>query len=268
MPREAIRVRCQHRSGRPQTLDLHVAMVPYFSILAMLSDSVAGLRRGLPAGLRRRIGGAVRGTNRAAVAPIGTPGQSILPDCVVPLVPRSDLDWRAGCGAHAGYRAGRDRRVHRTRIRRPDPAALGGRRRTNPRRWMSRLPTRSSISAATVIDPLLARASPLFDREIDRVGRAVVHDGVDVLLSTLTHAWRLTAAHWASTTPVGALQLGQRRLVLVPLVGGERILLSNVDCPDVVWVGYPVPGCEQLWHGRSADTRTIRWFCCWANRGR
>src|ERR1700712_6118049 len=69
--------------GDTTELDIRVSVAPYFSILAMLSDAVAGMRRGLPAPLRRNIWDSLRGSNRTRVAPVGTPGQSILPDCVV-----------------------------------------------------------------------------------------------------------------------------------------------------------------------------------------
>ena len=110
-----------------------------------------------------------------------------------------------------------------------------------------------------MLQPLLERAKPRIDREIERIGRAAVHDGIDVLLNNLSPRLSVTNGllQFFDVEP-GHYVLGNRSLVLVPLVSGDRLLMSNVDCSDIVWIGYPVPGSGQLWEhptvGKNSDS--------------
>jgi DNA-binding transcriptional ArsR family regulator len=127
----------------------------------------------------------------------------------------------------------------------------------NPRRWMSRFADAVVDSTAQVLQPLIERSKPLIDREIERIGRAAVHDGIDVLLNNLGPRLSVTNGllQFFDVEP-GRYELGNRSLVLVPLVAGDRLLMSNVDCPDIVWIGYPMPGSGQLWERPAAIRRT------------
>jgi hypothetical protein len=245
--------------GDTTELDIKVSVAPYFSILAMLSDAVAGMRRGLPAPLRRNIWDSLRGSSRTAVAPIGTPGQSILPDCVVPLMPRSDIGWQA----FVDHMRSSSRQSVVESIERefnneiPEHWAAAA---ENPRKWMTRFADAIVDSAGQTVQPLLARATPIIDREMERVGRAAVHDGVDLLLNNLCPRLSSSDGHlkFFDIQP-GSYELAGRSLVLVPMLAGDQLLLSNVDCPDVVWIGYPLPGAGQLWQAPPPieDTDTL-----------
>ena len=48
----------------------------------------------------------------------------------------------------------------------------------------------------------------------------------------------------------GSYDLADRRVVLVPLVGGDHSLISDYDQTDIAWLGYPLPGVGNCW--RSA----------------
>ncbi|MCA2230358.1 ArsR/SmtB family transcription factor [Nonomuraea aurantiaca] len=42
-------------------------------------------------------------------------------------------------------------------------------------------------------------------------------------------------------------ELGDRKLVLVPMLAGKDAVIVSLDSPDAVWTAYPVPGADSLW---------------------
>jgi DNA-binding transcriptional ArsR family regulator len=57
------------------------------------------------------------------------------------------------------------------------------------------------------------------------------HDGTFAFVSPCDPSYTLG--------PLGAV--GSRRLALVPMIAGRGALLFSFECPDVCWIGYPVP---------------------------
>lgn len=47
----------------------------------------------------------------------------------------------------------------------------------------------------------------------------------------------------------GRYRLGQRTVVLIPMLAGDRAFVAGLDNSDLVWFGYPQPGCGSLWLG-------------------
>jgi hypothetical protein len=91
-----------------------------------------------------------------------------------------------------------------------------------PRTWFDSL----ALATAHTFDAVAASwyaAAPAIDREIQRVGTALVRGGHDVLLNSL-HP-RLQDAHGMLSFDIRIrriVSLGGRRLVLVPLIGAGR----------------------------------------------
>ncbi|MEV7013214.1 hypothetical protein [Streptosporangium sp. NPDC051022] len=222
----------------------------------MIADALAGRRRGLPEPWRNVVREAVSVPGREAVRPLGARGYSVVPDSVVPQAPIGDVSVESQVAmlrevpeerliADLEQAFGDDRVPEHWR-----PAA------DRPRRWLAGYASALEDVWGTV-GPLWERAGPLLDREVERVGTAVVRGGLDVLLSSLSERIR----YGEDGLLIGDLEasrydLGDRRMILVPMLAGRDAVIVNLDHPDVVWIAYPVPGAEALWRGsgvRASD---------------
>ncbi|MEU6714316.1 winged helix-turn-helix domain-containing protein [Nonomuraea sp. NPDC046802] len=232
-------------SSTPQ---LFISISPNLTALAMISDALAGRRRGLPELWRRAIASRVGPPGHEAVKPLAAPGRSVAPDCLVPLAPVSgdvtvqtqiqvlhetpsdnlikDLEQAFGPGTPpAHWRSAADR----------------------PGRWM-----RGYASALSEVwnttEPLWKRARPLLDREIERVGITAVRGGPELLLGSLSE--RISYGRRGlliSDVESSTYELGNRKIVLVPMLAGRDAVIVSLDHPEAVWIAYPVPGADSLW---------------------
>ncbi|MFG6198454.1 ArsR/SmtB family transcription factor, partial [Nonomuraea sp. JJY05] len=103
-------------------------------------------------------------------------------------------------------------------------------------------------------EPLWSRARPLLDGEVARVGVASVRGGADALLGSL--AGRLVRDEKGLViegVAAGVHELGDRSLVLVPMLAGKDALIVGLDDPEAVWIAYPVPAAGRLWRADSDD---------------
>ncbi|MEV1173552.1 winged helix-turn-helix domain-containing protein, partial [Nonomuraea sp. NPDC049784] len=97
-------------------------------------------------------------------------------------------------------------------------------------------------------EPLWQRGRPLLDREVERIGVATVRGGPELLLGALSD--RIAYGERGlriSDVEAGTYDLGDRKIVLVPMLAGKDALIFSLDNPDAVWIAYPVPGADSLW---------------------
>ncbi|RJQ70292.1 ArsR family transcriptional regulator [Pseudonocardiaceae bacterium YIM PH 21723] len=93
------------------------------------------------------------------------------------------------------------------------------------------------------------RTSSKLERETERIGKAVVRDGLRPLLSSLSRNIQLreNTLHFHPSFPtedgVNA-EIGGRTLVLIPMLNVRTAWIFTPYFDDSVWVGYPVSDAE------------------------
>jgi DNA-binding MarR family transcriptional regulator len=234
---------------------VRVVPAPGAGLLSLVLDELGGRDRGaLPewrAALRHNLP-----TTQSAeiITPLVTPGQSIVPDCVVPVDSHSDL--------RVNEHIERLRELPGDELR----AELGEIFADGmlPATWrpVIETPERWLNSFAAVLEhawraysPLWQSARRLVAREYERIGAAVVSGNLDLVLSGLTRHTRVRSQQllFPDVQP-GTCTLAERDLVLMPMVAGADALIVNCDDPYEVWMSYPVPGAAML----TADATTLR----------
>ncbi|MFI7700297.1 ArsR/SmtB family transcription factor [Nonomuraea sp. NPDC049480] len=232
-------------SSTPQ---LYVSLSPNLTALAMIADALAGRRRGLPEVWRRALSSRVGPLGHEAVRPLAAPNHSIVPDSVVPRSPISgDVSVEEQVST-----------LHDT----PPEALVADLERTFgpgplPAQWrqVAERPARWLHGYAGAItdvwntaEPLWRRARPLLDKEVERVGVATVRGGPELVLGSLTS--RIVYGErgvLVSDLQPGSFELGNRKIVLVPMLAGKDAVIISLDNPGAVWIAYPVPGADSLW---------------------
>jgi DNA-binding MarR family transcriptional regulator len=117
--------------------------------------------------------------------------------------------------------------------------------RRRPRAWLDAYA--SAIGEAWhAVGPLWAQAQPQLEREVARVGTAVMRGGLDLILDRLHPASRFDDQVLRIRDPEPIrVGLDGRPLVLVPMLSGRQALICNLERPDVVWIGYPLHAVHQ-----------------------
>ncbi|MFB7031330.1 MULTISPECIES: hypothetical protein [unclassified Streptomyces] len=102
--------------------------------------------------------------------------------------------------------------------------------------------------------PLWHQADALLGREVERIGVASVTGALDTVINDLGAPVRYADGrlHLPHPCPQHATGPGRRRFVLVPLVSGFGACTYSAEDPDLIWVGYPLPGLGRLAH-RSTE---------------
>ncbi|MGW6499550.1 ArsR/SmtB family transcription factor [Nonomuraea angiospora] len=227
---------------------LSISISPHLTALAMIADALAGRRRGLPEPWRKAISSGVGPQGHQAVRPLAVPGYSVVPDSIVPRTPiGGDISVQAQIGAlrdlppdnlikdlEQAFGQGPLPAHWRSAAERPD-------------RWMHGY-TAALGSVWNTTEPVWRRARALLDREVRRVGVAAVRGGSELLLGALNSRIMygergLLIADVESST----FELGDRRIVLVPMLAGKDAVIVSLDHDEAVWIAYPVPGAETLW---------------------
>ncbi|WP_146103514.1 ArsR/SmtB family transcription factor [Nonomuraea solani] len=214
----------------------------------MIADALAGRRRGLPELWRRAISSRVGPAGHDAVRPLAAPGYSIAPDSLVPHSP-VDGDISVPTQVSALHDIPPDALIKdlEETFGPGTPPAHWRSAAERPTRWL-----RGYASALADVwnttEPLWQRARPLLDREIQRVGVTNVRGGPELLLGALSgrimYGERgLLISDVEATTH----ELGDRKIVLVPMLAGKDAVIVSLDHPDAVWIAYPVPGADSLW---------------------
>lgn len=231
--------------GDPSEVAVTLVRSPQHSVVAMLAQSIAGHDGPAPAEL---VGtGATQARELALVGRslgASTARTCAIPDCATPIPPARDVT--------VAEQAAALRELDPERLRRevtecfgPDAAVDPAWRDSlqDPTEWYSAMADLSQQTWSR-IRRRWRRCEPLLTREAERVGSAVVRGQLDVLLNSLHprlsyQDGELLFSHRFSPEPE---RLGDRRLVLVPLLAGPDGLLVSLDQPDLVYLGYPLPG--------------------------
>ncbi|MEV4804469.1 winged helix-turn-helix domain-containing protein [Nonomuraea sp. NPDC049421] len=239
-----------HLTSTPQ---LSLSISPHLTALAWITDALAGRRRGLPGLWRKAIGARVSRLGHQAVRPLAAPGGHVGPDCLVPRPPGdgdvpiqdqlaalrdlppgrlvSDLEQAFGSGPlPVQWRSAAER----------------------PRQWLHGY-AGAVADVWTAAEPLWKRARALLDKEVTRVGVAAVRGGPELLLGALSD--RITCGGGGlrvAGLDGGRYELGDRRIVLVPMLAGKDAVIAGLDDPEAVWIAYPLPGAQTLWSRPAA----------------
>jgi DNA-binding transcriptional ArsR family regulator len=227
----------QLRVDTPDTLAVSIAMSPQQSVYSLLAQTGTGHSLGAPAGLLAGIAKGLRPRARLAVQPFAVSCYKVLPECGAPIPPLADTS--------VAEQASRLRELAPEVLSRelqcgdsfPPGWQIAG---EQPRRWLNSMAD-ASLDTWALIEPWWRMAGPLFDREVRRVGTAAVRGGLGALLNSLHPRLSYCGGTLTFAHPINrCVPLGQRRLVLVPMIAGREALLVSFELDDACYVGYPV----------------------------
>ena len=214
---------------------LQVALSPLPTALTLAIEAAGGPASGAPPEWLGRIRGALDGRDLAVLATLASAPPRDLPCCLVPApavpaaTPSEDIAriiatepeiLVAQVGRSAGW-------------------ALAARA---PKQWLSAY-GRALARTCDALRPLWASAHTLLDREIERVGAAVVQGFERELVAGLLDADRV----WSVRDPMPATG-GPRPevLVAVPMLAGPHVTIACYRGGTLTQIAYPLPGVRQL----------------------
>jgi DNA-binding transcriptional ArsR family regulator len=218
-----------------------VVLAPYLSVSAAMWE-IGGLRRGLPSEVLRTAAGGLTGPAWRVLRSVCAPNGSMYPDCLHPPM-NAGADRDVASSIESLRAVPGEQLVDEIGVEFPGYVPEAWREPlADPRSWLASYAD-AAESVHQRLDPLLARAGKLVDREVERVGTAVVRGLSDVLLASLNQriGFRDGLLTYDHPTP-GSYDLAGRRLVLMPMLAGPRFLLTNFDQSGWVCIAYPVPG--------------------------
>ena len=245
----------QLQVGSPDALAVSVVMFPQQSVLALLRQLASAQPNGGPGWPRATIGRALRPAARFAAQSF-TSRAPIIPECCAPIPPLADVpvteqadrlrdlppdvltdELQTWCDSH-------------TLPRQWQAAA------EQPRRWLASLAD-ASLDAWAAMQPRWRAAAPLLDREVARVGTAAVRGGMAALLNCLHPRVSYADGVLALSFPRDrCVDLGGRRLALMPMIADRGALAVSFERPGVCYIGYPIrppaPGVQAAANGTLA----------------
>ncbi|HEY8986554.1 MAG TPA: helix-turn-helix domain-containing protein [Streptomyces sp.] len=228
--------------------DVRISLAAHQSatLLSLVADVFGARSHGVPRRWRRLVRSAVPPSGAAVLTPLFAPGYSIIPDCVTPT----------GClpdGDAASQFAQLTDLSPQTLLDELE-TEFGG---TVPPQWRPVVdhPGRWLRGYADVLQrvwrefcPVWRTAEPYLRREAERVGAAVLQGCGEAVLQDLSGRFRLVGESLRLPDPqADTYALDGRRLLLVPIVSGPGASMFALDRPDLVWIGYPLPGVGRLW---------------------
>jgi len=231
------------------TARLHVKVVrdPAPTLISLLADVYGDRPQGVAEPWRRLIREVMPTGAAAVLHPVFAPGSPILVDCVSPGIhdhgsapdPTDYLEQIRDTAP--GVLLDQLHEVHGEDLPvqwRPVAAA--------PVRWLHGFAD-VMAGAWDAFAPVWSRASALFDREIERIGSAVVRDAPETSLLGLgsRHYYREGILHIEDRYPAD-FALGERVLAFVPIISSSAPTLCELDAPDMVWLGCAMPGQGRL----------------------
>lgn len=249
----SVPTRCpQHTELALGSLDrirVSVAQAPMASLLSLVVDALGGPRQGIAPDWIKSIRRGLPGDAAQAVIPMFDRTRALLPACLTPLgidgAPVPEQLARVGDLSPDDLSEG-------VSLLSPDEAPLPWRGALRqPRRWLS-LYVRLMSAAWQAYAPIWQHSSALRTRETERIGTAAVTGGLDILFAGLSQRiqYQAETLYLPDRHPY-RVELGDRPIVLVPLVSGSGASIFNLDEPERAWLGYPVPGLGRLSAGTA-----------------
>ena len=247
----------QVRVGSPGELPVSVVMAPQLSVVGLLHQAVTGQSAGAPPGLLATIRKALRPQARFAAQPFAVHGSKLIPESCSPISPLTDVsvaeqavrlrEMPASALTDELQQTASDGHPY------PPEWRVAG---EQPRRWLNSMAD-ASLDTWAVLQSRWQAAGPLLDREVRRVGTAMVRGGMAALLNSLHPRLRYADGTLTIAFPRDyCLTLGPRRLALLPMIAGRDALLISFERPDVCYIGYPVrqpsPGTQAVADGALA----------------
>jgi len=244
------------QTGDPAVL---LALSPQQSVLALLGQAVTGQRRGAPVAALQSILRALRPQSRFALPAVASclTRRAVVLDCSAPISPRADVA--------VAEQADRMRQLP-GHVLHDELAATFG---TNgggqlpsacqtaadqPSRWFDSIAC-ASLDTWEATEMRWKRARPLLAREAKRVGVAVIRGQLDLLCNSLHPRIHYSdgVLHLLQSGPRPPVSLGQRRLVLVPMISGPDAVLASFCLPDVSFIAYPLPNFHAVNAAQTAS---------------
>jgi len=238
----------------PQHTELHLGPLsevrvsvwpaPLVTLLSLVVDALGGPQQGVSPEWVRLVRSAMPMAATRAVCPVVDRSTVTFPDCLAPIGSSDEpvpalLERIAAvppdvfCQSVTEVFDGQRLLMWQAAMQRP-------------RAWLGQYVT--VLSAAwQAYAPIWRQLTALHARETERVGSAVVGGGLDLLLAGISARTRLFGDTLClpDRSP-HRVELGTRRLVLVPLASGFNAAAFNLDLPDLVWFGYPLSGLSAV----------------------
>lgn len=248
----------------PQHTELHlgplgevrvsIAPAPLVTLVSLVVDALGGPSQGVTPEWSQLIRKTLPPEAVQAVRPVFDRSAAVLPDCLTPIdldgLPiRDQLDRIADTSPEILWRD-----VAELFDGEPPPPQWQ-RALRRPRHWIGRY-VAVLASAWRAYAPIWQQSTALRARETERVGAAVVSGGLDVLLSGINDRARFSddTLYLPDRMPY-RVELDGRPLVMVPLLSGSDASVFNLDDPEMVWLGYPIPGLDSLSAAPEAVSR-------------
>lgn len=221
-----------------------VAPAPMASLLSLVVDALGGPRQGIAPDWIKSIRRGLPGDAARAVIPMFDRTGALLPACLTPLgidgAPVSEQLARVADLSPDDLQQG----VELMSPSDPPPPWRNALR--HPQKWLN-LYVALLSAAWRAYAPIWQQSTALRNRETERIGAAVVTNGLDVLFAGLSNRvqYERETLYLSDRHPY-RVELEDRPIVLVPLVSGSAASVFNLDEADRAWLGYPVPGLGRL----------------------
>lgn len=243
--------------GSLDRVRVSVAPAPMASLLSLVVDALGGPRQGIAPDWIRSMRSRLPADAAQAVIPMFDRTRALLPACLTPLgIDGSPVREQLARVADLSP----DDLSEGVELLSPEDPPLPWRGALRqPRKWLG-LYVRLLSAAWQAYSPIWRQSSALRTRETERIGVAAVTGGLDVLFADLSNRIRYDAETlYLSDRHPYRVELGDRPIVLVPLVSGSAASIFNLDEPERAWLGYPVPGLERLGASpqSAADSLTL-----------
>jgi DNA-binding transcriptional ArsR family regulator len=222
-----------------------IASAPLVTVVSLVADALGGPSQGVTPEWSQLIRKTLPSEAVQAVRPVFDRSAAVLPDCLTPvgldgLPIREQLDRIADTPPETLWQEVSELFDGDT------PPLQWQRVLRRPRQWVSRY-VAVLASAWRAYAPLWQQSTGLRARETERVGAAVVSGALDVLLSGINPRARFAGQtlYLPDRSPYRTA-LDRRPLVMLPLLSGSDASVFNLDDPELVWIGYPIPGLDSL----------------------
>lgn len=236
--------------GVLDAVQVQVMFRPYLSIMGLMKEVLTHTPRGLPPSLGRRIDEAVAADGHRSMRPLSDPRRTMAPSCMYPdegMLPLADAVAALRDTPATDVTASIAENLH------DDPPGGWEEPLRGPTRWMDAL-AQTVVDVARAVTPESQRAQVAIRREADRAHRAMADGAFDLFVNSLSPRLSLSGTVLSFDDPEPEdVALAGRRLVLVPMLAGPRLLTSGFDDPRFVKIGYPIPGFFQV-RGRAPDS--------------